>query len=272
MYNSFRKIVVDQISVDSVKQHNLEDLNHLITKHVRDLPGFDSPINIAWDRARNKALASENKAPWMTYESFETVCRNEGVDHPDAIKSIAATFVHRLGRGVWYGVDWPDDPYLRDTIVRDPTWLSMAFMELIEHEPTRASGGVLDHDQLEDAWRKHGREEDGWIAYKIDDFARLMRMLREQGVALPTRGSGGKRSLVPQLVPGARPILPWDATLALPDAAKVLRMSTRPEPAVTRIFPSLVAALEPTPSYDAATGPGAFWTAGLFPCAPGGRY
>lgn len=272
MDGSLRKIVVDQISVDSVKQHNLEDLKRLITKHVRDLPGFDSPINIAWDRARNKALASENKAPWMTYESFEAICRKEGVDHPDAVKSIAATFVHRLGRGVWYGVDWPDDPYLRDTLVRDPTWLSMAFMELIEHEPTRASGGVLDHDQLEDAWRKHGREEDGWIAYKIDDFARLMRMLREQGVALPTRGSGGKRSLVPQLVPGARPNIPWDATLALPDEAKVLRMRTRLEPDVTGIFPSLVAALEPYHFYDPETGRGAFWTDGMFLRDVGGRY
>ncbi|MCP4934233.1 MAG: hypothetical protein GY927_08530 [bacterium] len=255
-------MIVDQVDVDSLSGYNINHLKSRIAIHTKGLPGIDSPINRNWDAARRAALDSQNLDPWMHYEKFEAICDEHGIRDAEAVRSIAATFLHRLGRGVWYGNDWPNEPMLCNTIVRDPAWLAQAFMEVIEHKPTRTSGGLLDHANLSDVWINHGREEDGWRVYPVEVHQRLMRILRAQGVALPTKHSNGERSLVPQLIPTVLPELHWQNASSLPLTARVLRMTTRLEPDVEGIMPRLIAALEPYHVYE--NGLGIFWEDGIF--------
>ena len=267
---SHGEMIVDQISIDSIDNYNIDKLRQMLVREARDLPGIDNPINISWDEARKEILDPGNEAPWMHFTELEMICRKHGIEDEAAIEAIAATYIHLLGRGIWYGLDWPDDPNLRDTIVRNPTWLSQAFMQLVQHEPTRASGGMLDHNSLRDAWQGHKNKD--WIEFNVDEFARLMPILREQRVALPTRGSEGRRSLIPQLIPNPRPRIPWTKPEELTPEAKVIRIRTRLTPDVDGIMAQLVALLEPYHHYELDSECGAFWSDGLFLRDSEGRY
>lgn len=271
-YDSFlSSMIVDQISVDSFTKKNIDGLKRAITKHAQGMPGVKSPINNVWDRARKAALEPTNSSPWMSYRDFNELCKELGIDDPEAVQSIAATFLHRLGRGVWYGIDWQNDAFLYDTIVRDPSWLAMAFMEIVQHESTRAAGGILNHDDLTEVWINHGRENDGWRVYQLDDHPRLMRMMRAQGVALPIRSSNGEKSLIPQLVPLEQPNLPWSDPNKLQQDQRVLRMEVKVMPAVDGFMSHLIAALEPYHLYT-EDGTGAFWQNGIFLRDTEGRF
>lgn len=268
---NLRALVVEQISVDSFTGKNIDALKAAMARHVKGMPGIASPINKNWDASRKKALSHDNPAPWMSYKEFSEICFQEGIEDEEAVRSIAATFLHRLGRGVWYGIDWENDPFLQDTIVRDPSWLAMAFMEIVEHEPTKLSGGMLDHNHLTDVWIKHGRETDGWRVYDLDDHQRLMRMMRAQGVALPTKSSNGERSLIPQLVPTNRPEMPWSDPGEVADELRVLRMQSKIEPVIDGFMSHLIASLEPY-HYYLENGVGTFWKDGIFLRDAEGRF
>ncbi|MFU1682560.1 COR domain-containing protein [Phaeobacter piscinae] len=269
--SSLSSMVVEQISVDSFTTKNIDVLKHAIAKHAQGMPGVKSPINNTWDKARKAALSPTDASPWMSYKQFGVLCSELGIDDPEAVRSIAATFLHRLGRGVWYGIDWENDAFLHDTIVRDPSWLAMAFMEIVQHERTKIAGGILDHNHLTEAWIHHGREDDGWKVYELDDHPRLMRMMRAQGVALPIRSSGGEKSLIPQLVPLEPPSLPWiDANDLEPDQRN-LRMEVKVAPALDGFMSHLIAALEPYHMYQ-EDGRGTFWQKGIFLRDAEGRF
>lgn len=261
--NSLSSLIVEQVSVDSFTGKNIDELKRAIARHARGMPGVRSPINNIWDKARKAALDPVDPSPWMSYRKFGVLCKELGIDDPEAVRSIAATFLHRLGRGVWYGIDWENDAFLHDTIVRDPSWLAMAFMEIVQHEPTRLAGGILDHNDLSEVWINHGRENDGWRVYQLDDHPRLMRMMRAQGVALPIKASSGEKSLIPQLVPTERPRLPWHDPNKLERDQRILRMQVKVQPAVDGFMSHLIAALEPYHLYLEDES-GGFWQEGIF--------
>ncbi|EBA13643.1 leucine-rich repeat domain-containing protein [Roseobacter sp. CCS2] len=269
--NSLTSMIVDQISVDSFTKKNIDKLKFAIAKHAQGMPGVKSPINNTWDDARKAALDTANTSPWMSYVEFSDLCKELGIGDTEAVRSIAATFLHRLGRGIWYGIDWENDAFLHDTIVRDPSWLAMAFMEIVQHERTKSAGGILDHSDLTDAWINHGREEDGWRVYQLDDHPRLLRMMRAQGVALPIRSSRGEKSLIPQLVPSEKPKLPWCDPNDLEQDDRVLRMEVKVVPAIDGFMSHLIAALEPYHFYT-KDGTGAFWQSGIFLKDTEGRF
>lgn len=268
---NLRNLVVEQVNVDSFTGKNIELLKSVMVKHVKGMPGIESPINRDWDKARKAALDPKNLAPWMNYSEFNKICEKFGIYDRDAVQSIAATFLHRLGRGVWYGMSWDQDAYLRDTIVRDPSWLAMAFMEIVQHEATKVSGGMLNHSDLSDVWIDHGREADGWRVYDLNDHHRLMRMMRAQGVALPTKASNGERSLIPQLVPLDAPDLPWSDPNELKSGSRILRMRTRIGPILDGFMSHLIAALEPYHYYN-DDQQGTFWQNGMFLRDTEGRF
>ncbi len=265
-------MVVSQIQVDSIEGFQIDELRREILRTSRTIPGYGHPINRNWLAARAEALGGPKSSPWLHFSELRRICRAHGIIDEEAVETIATSYIHRTGRGLWYGVDWPDDPYLRDTIVRDPSWLAMAFMQVMEHQPTKQSGGILDHDQLEAVWCAHGNEDIGWTIYEVDDFARLLRMLQEQAVALPTKGSHGRKSLIPQLIPKTIPKLPWVPEEIQHTDDKVLRMKTRLEPNVEGFFPTLIASFEPYHHYDQNDEKGSFWNEGVFLKDFGGRF
>ena len=173
-----------------------------------------------------------------------------------------ATYFHGLGRGIWYGLDWPNDHELKDTIALDPEWLSQAYMQVIKHEGTQRAGGMLDHKQLEDVWQDHSDKR--WIEYEHHEFSRLISIMREQRVVLPTPPSDGKLSLVPELLPEKPPELPWQSADDLPPKSTLYQIETKLTPGIDGIMPQLIALLEPFHHYPPDSQSGVFWSNGLY--------
>ena len=74
--------------------------------------------------------------------------------------------MHDLGQVIYYG----DDDGLKDVIVLNPEWLTKAISHVLEDEPTRKTGGILDHTRL----RAHLAELHGYPARHHPYFLRLM--------------------------------------------------------------------------------------------------
>lgn len=260
-----RVLVVDQISVDSVSGYNIELLSKKIALHASKLPDMGTPLNPNWARARDAALDLPDSPPWITFAEFEDICARHYVTDRTDCKAIAGTFLNITGKALWFGSsmeDYEDGPdyLLADTIVLDPVWLSKAFVQVLDNEQTRAAGGVLDHRRLPSIWTEHGRPE--WYSYEPAEYDRLCTMMRRFDVALPTRGSHGTKSLVPQLVPLERPQLPWTIPNEAP-SDRVVRISCELEHEAEEWIYFLIAALEPYHAYE-EDEKGLFWQEGVF--------
>lgn len=262
--DDLKRLIVDEVAVDSVTGHNIENLREVIARHAADLPDMGQPFNRRWAQARADVLALRQKKPWIDFDEFSHVCSKRGITDQDQLRTLAWTYLHSMGRAVWYGSpvhrdDILDEPLLEDTIVLDAVWLSRAFVQVLDDEETRASRGMLDHRRLPFIWTHHGRT--GWHSYKPKEYEILKLVMRRFDVALPTRESNGTRSLVPQLVPHDAPRLPWDSATRAP-GARTMRLACRLDYQATGLMPRLVAATEPWHVYE--DGIGLFWERGIF--------
>lgn len=261
-------MIVDSIEVDNELGYNTEKLRNMVARHAAELPDMGSSFNKQWAAARDAVLAQRNDHPWITFGRFAEICAEHGVNEVSDLKTLAGTFMNRLGRAVWYGPNAKEgagerfqkvDDLLEDTFVLDAVWLSRAFVQVLEDTPTRDSGGMLDHRRFRSIWTDHGRSE--WYRYSPDEYQRITRMMRRFDVALPTRASDGERSLVPQLVPAIRPALPWTAPQ---DATgqRMVRLACQLDHKAEGLMARFIAATEPYHCYEERRG--LFWQEGVF--------
>ena len=202
------------------------------------------------------------------------ICEQEEIIDPDEIYTLARVFMHELGRAVYYGERLQaltktstggkapkfHDALLADIVVLDAEWLSKAFVQVLEDEPTNAAGGLLDHSRLDVIWRTHGRPD--WFVFEPQEYEYLIRLMRAFDVSIVVKGSEGKRSLVAQLVPERRPKLPW-LEPTQNDGVKTVRLAC----ALKHEAPGLMARfIVQTESYHhyGDDGRGLFWTEGVF--------
>ena len=89
-----------------------------------------------------------------------------------------------------------------------PEWLTKAIGYVLEDEPTRSDGGILDHRRLADIWYEHGDPDRE--TYLPDYFPYFLRLMEQFDVSV--RITGQDSSLVPQLVPYEQPVIGWQAT------------------------------------------------------------
>ena len=259
-----RAMIVDSIEIDSETGYNAQALRDMVARHAAELPDMGSPFNTNWATARDETLALRDDNPWITFGRFAEICVEYGVTDTNDLRTLAGTFMNRLGRAVWYGQSADetaggDDALLTDTLVLDAVWLSRAFVQVLQDLPTRESGGMLDHDRFQSIWTDHGRP--GWYKYSPDEYRRIALMMRRFDVALPTRASDGERSLVPQLVPENRPTLPWTA----PEGAagqRMVRLACQLDHEAEGLMARFIAATEPYHVY--VDGRGLFWQDGVF--------
>ncbi|HET9640425.1 MAG TPA: COR domain-containing protein [Allosphingosinicella sp.] len=259
-----REMIVDEIAIDSDTDYGIEELRAKIARHAASLPNMGQPFNARWAAAREAVLAIRAKKPWIDFDEFRTICSAHGVADQDQLRTLAWTYLHSLGRAIWYGSVMQedatfDDPLLADTIVLDAVWLSRAFVQVLDDEVTQKAGGMLDHGRLPQIWTDHSRA--GWHRYKPSEYEILKLVMRRFDVALPTRESEGRRSLVPQLVPYQRPILPW-TTDAGATGARTIRLTCELGYEATGLMARLIAATEPWHVYEG--GVGLFWEEGAF--------
>ena len=260
-----REMIVDQIEIDSETGHNIDMLREMIAYHAAELPDMGQPLNTRWAAARNAVLRLRNEARWIDFDRFSETCAAHDVSDPGELRALAWTYLHSLGRAVWYGDrsdegnSRGDEAILGDTIVLDAEWLSRAFVQVLEDVPTRLSGGMLEHHRFPQIWTDHGRV--GWIRYKPGEYEILKQVMRRFDVALPTRESRGQRSLVPQLVPVDPPALPWGEATSAP-GPRTIRLSCQLDYEAVGLAPRMIAAAEPWHVY--ANDVGLYWEGGAF--------
>jgi Leucine-rich repeat (LRR) protein len=262
--DDLKSLIVDEASIDSRTGYGIEDLRDKIAKHAAALPDLGQPFNKRWANAREAVLQKRSEKPWVDFNEFRSLCAAHGVTGDDQLRTLAWTYLHSLGRAVWYGnigssLGEYDDAILADTIILDAVWLSRAFVQVLDDEETREHGGMLDHRRLGYIWTHHQRK--GWVTYKPAEYEILLRVMRRFDVALPTRESHGKRSLVPQLVPHTMPVLPWFHAREA-RGERTVRLSCQLDHEAVGLVPRIVAATEPWHVYE--DGQGLFWETGLF--------
>ncbi len=270
-------MIVDEISIDSDRGDNIQELRGMIAAHAAALPTMGEPFSPAWRAARDRALQFAIERPYLRYREFSSICSEEGIIDADEVFTLLRVFMHGLGKAIYYGNRQLEnltsnseerrplpfnDVQLADIVVLDAEWLSKAFVQVLEDEATNSAGGMLDHSRLDSIWRTHGRGD--WQIYDVAEHPYLIRLMAAFDISYVVRGSGGEKSLVAQLVPGLPPPLPWRHNkLADDERDGVVRMVCR----LGHEAPGLMARLTvQTAPYHVRTkvGRGLFWKEGVF--------
>ena len=203
-------------------------------------------ISTRWLDARDAILDLARTQPQITFDQFTDICGRHGVNGGEIIT--LAELMHDLGQIVYYS----DDEGLRDFVVLNPEWLTKAISYVLEDEPTRLSGGVLDHARLKEIWENRP----GGRAYPARYHPYFLRLMEKFDISY--RLEEDLRSLVAQLVPHDRPDLPWDAhTAQLPDGSRSLALVCQ----LSEPVPGLVAWLTVRHHHASA---GLYWRSGVF--------
>ena len=155
--------------------------------------------------------------------------------------------MHDLGQIIYYG----DDEGLQDFVVLNPEWLTTAISYVLRDDPTRKSGGILDHVACGISGRTAGGP-----GYPVRYHRYFLRLMEKFDISY--RLEDEQRSLSPSWCPIQRPDLPWDSrTLRCPAGLRRLALVCQlSEPA-----PGLMAWLT-VRHHGAATGQ--HWRTGVF--------
>ncbi len=242
---TFPHMLRGHFDIDSRTRTGIAELRTAVAEQVARLPHMGQLLNRRWIGARDEVLDLAEDEPQIAHNEFVTICRRHQLTD-DEITTLAE-LLHDLGQIVYYG----DDDGLRDTVVLNPEWLTKAIGYVLEDEPTRAAGGVLDHARLATIWRD---TPDGF-SYPPRFHPFFLRLMEKFDVSY--RLEDGRHSLVAQLVGHDRPELPWDFDTPLPDGVRSLAFTCQlSEPA-----PGLMAWL--TVRHHRATT-GKHWRRGVF--------
>ncbi len=196
---AFPQLLVGRYAVDNFTGIGIPELHEGVAKEVARLPQMGQLISPRWIAARNDVLARAQTDPQIPYRLFADICRCHGVDGNEV--TTLAELMHDLGQIVYYG----DDEGLQDFVVLDPEWLTKAISYILEDKLTQQSGGILDHARLAEIWQN--REDE--LAYPVQYHPYFLRLMEKFDVSYRL-DDDEYRSLVAQLVPHARPDLPWE--------------------------------------------------------------
>ncbi|GIJ12351.1 COR domain-containing protein [Micromonospora andamanensis] len=194
----FPNMISAQIPVDNESGLGISDLRAEIAKEAAALPQMGRMLSPRWIAARDDVLARYKSEPQIAWTDFVEACEAQQLDGEETIT--LAELLHDLGHIIYYG----DDEGLRDIVVLNPEWLTKAIAYVLEDAPTRSANGVLDHARLRTIWQDRS-EGDVYPAKHHPYFLRLMEKF-DISYRLDDRE---KKSLIAQLVPHSRPVLPW---------------------------------------------------------------
>jgi len=238
----FPGMLVGHFEVDNKTSLGISKLRGAIAKQAARLPQMGQEISSRWVAVRNEITRLARTQPQMSFQDFTAVCQRHEVGSVES--ATLATLMHDLGQIIYYGAD----EGLQDFVVLNPEWLTKAISYVLRDEPTRHSGGVLNHARLREIWP----DGSGYPARYHRYFLRLMEKFD-----ICYRLEDDQQSLVAQLVPYQRPELPWDFRMALPVRLRRLALVCQlSEPA-----PGLMAWLTVRHRRDAT---GKHWRAGVF--------
>ena len=242
---AFRGILVGNAEVDNRTGSGIPELRKSIAQQAAKLPRMGQLISPRWVAARDKILARAKTEPQIRYEQFARICKRHGVTGREILT--LAQLMHDLGYIIYYN----EDEGLKDIVVLNPEWLTKAISYVLEDKLTREAGGTLDHRRLREIWQDR-KEGPTYPARYHPYFLRLMEKFD-----ISYRSDGDEyRSLVAQLVPYKRPLLPWHLTESSAKTRKLALVCRISEPA-----PGLIPWLT-VRHHRASTG--LYWRRGVF--------
>jgi hypothetical protein len=228
--------------VDSRTDQGIDGLRGAIGEHAARLPQMGQLISRRWADARDQILSSSANESQISYEQFAEACEGHGLTELET--TTLAEYMHDLGLIIYYS----EDDGLKDVVVLNPEWLAKAISYVLNDEATRQAAGVLDHARLRQVWYEDGGYEPRYHRYFI-------RLMEKFDISYRLEGDE-TRSLVAQLVPHRRPVLPWQNG-TLPAGIRALTLICRlAEPA-----PGLISWLT-VRHHRASTG--MHWRRGVF--------
>jgi internalin A len=216
----FKGIVLGFFEVDSKTEFGIDKLKKVLSQTAAELPQMGDLLSTSWNDARERL--QEVQQPYLSYDLFSTVFKNAGGAH-DEIRAFADLH-HDLGYIVYFG----EDEGLRDIVILQPEWLTKAIGYVLEDKTTDRNSGVLQHNRLRDIWHTNVRPKEPKYDPSLHPF--FLRLMEKFDISY--RLEGGEASLVAQLVPYDKPVLPWNPGYKIPkdisELSIVCRMSYRP--------------------------------------------
>lgn len=193
----YGNILIDHCEMDSKSNNGIPKLKRQLALYASQLPQMGELINANWAAARDEILSIA--APQIEYNDFAKKCMAHGLSVYEA--ATLAGLLHDLGHIIHYS----DDEGLKDIVVLQPEWLTKAIGYVLEDSETRNSGGILDHRRLGVIWQ--GRGQDYTAAY----YPYFLRLMEKFDISY--RLSDADSSLIGQLVPYRRPVIPWNLAI-----------------------------------------------------------
>ena len=146
-------MLAGQFEVDNRTAHGINRLRDAIANRVAQLPQMGQKISARWIAARDEITALAQAQPEMSFQDFAALCRRHQVSGEEILT--LSTLMHDLGQIIYYGTDVG----LQEFVVLNPEWLTKAISYVLHDDPTRNSGGVLEHARLREIWqdREDGR-------------------------------------------------------------------------------------------------------------------
>ena len=255
---SYPGMLAGRYEIDNLSGNGIAELRTGIAGEAGRLPHMGQLISPRWIAARDDILSRAKAEPQIRYAQFEELCQSHGVVG-DEIGTLAE-LLHDSGQIIYYG----GDEGLRDIVVLNPEWLTKAISYVLEDEPTRQSGGVLDHTCLAKIWQ----DRDDGFSYPERYHPYFLRLMEKFDVSYRLEDNE-QSSLVAQLVPHERPDLEWDSHAALAEGKRSLALTCRLTEPAPLPAPGLIAWLT-VRHHGASTGK--HWRNGVFLRHPNAMY
>jgi internalin A len=212
--------------IDSRTGLGIPELQAAIGEQTCRLPQMGQLISPRWVAAREDILARADTEPQIRYEQFAEICEQHGLTDPET--STLAKLMHDLGLVIYYA----EDEGLRDIVVLNPEWLTKAISYVLNDNPTRQAGGILDHARLREIW--HDRQD----GYDLRYHRYFLRLMEKFDISYRLDGDE-LHSLVAQLVPHQRPALPWQPGTQAPVGIRTLTLVCRLSESAPGLIPWL---------------------------------
>jgi uncharacterized membrane protein len=191
----FGDLIVGFHHVDSKTEYGLDELKQAIAQIAANMPQVGRSVPASWKRVLDAIRQRSETDAWITYEQFQTLCIEQGVDL--ALAKTYAVILNELGHLIHYSTD----PILKDTVILKPEWLSKAISFILEDRQVNDQNGLVRHDHLSELWDDPARGGDRYPQHLHPVFLKLMEKFDlSYQVELPEA-----TSLMAQLVPSSRP-------------------------------------------------------------------
>jgi internalin A len=247
-YPRLRKLFPEMLpdgpfEIDSATGQGIARLVAAIARHTAGLPQMGQLISKRWSAVRAEIVSRAAVEPQIRYGEYVSICRKHKLTDPETVT--LARLMNDLGLVIYFG----DDEGLRDIMVLNPEWLTRAISYVLNDNAIKDAAGLLDHGRLRELWS-------GADGYDPEYYPYFLRLMEKFDVSYRL-DEDPDRSLVTQLVPYARPPLPWEPGEALPAGMRALSLVCELAEPAPGLIPWLTAR-----HHEASVGK--HWRSGVF--------